>query len=80
MVHVPQYWGSYAVITTVALLSLFLTIIRAYSGRLLPSIVIHTIFNGIQAIYIIFGPQIDQMMKNEPKAPAFITHLLHLFR
>lgn len=80
MVHVPQYWGSYAVITTVALLSLFLTVIRAYSGRLLPSIVIHTIFNGIQAIYIIFGPQIDQMMKNEPKAPAFVTHLLHLFR
>jgi membrane protease YdiL (CAAX protease family) len=80
MVHVPQYWGSYAVITTVALLSLFLTVIRAYSGRLLPSIVIHTIFNGIQAIYIIFGPQIDQMMKNEPKAPAFVTHLLNLFR
>jgi hypothetical protein len=84
LVHVPQYLGSFAVITTVGLLSLFLTVIRAYSGRLLPAIVIHTVFNGIQSIYIIFGPQIDQMMKNEPKAPALamqlFSHLLHLFR
>jgi CAAX protease family protein len=56
IIHVPQYWPNIGVIVAVALLSIVLTIVRAYSGRLLPCIVIHLVFNGIQAVLLILEP------------------------
>lgn len=53
-VHIPQYWGGWAGLTLLAILSLALTIIRARTKSVLPGIVIHFVFNGIQAIGIIF--------------------------
>jgi membrane protease YdiL (CAAX protease family) len=53
-VHVPQYWGGWAGLTMLALLSLTLTILRAATGSILPSMVLHYAFNGIQAIAIVF--------------------------
>lgn len=53
-VHVPQYWGGWAGLTLLAILSVTLTIIRARTKSVLPGIVMHFIFNGIQAVGIIF--------------------------
>lgn len=53
LVHIPQYWGAWGVITGLGMLSLTLTLVRAYSGSLLPSFVIHLIFNTIQVILMI---------------------------
>lgn len=56
LVHVPQYWPNYGVLLAVGLLSIVLTIIRAYTGRLLPCVIIHLVFNGIQALLLVFTP------------------------
>ncbi|KAF0248839.1 MAG: CAAX amino terminal protease [bacterium] len=53
LVHVPQYWGAWGGILGIAFLSIVLTLVRAYSGSLLPSFVIHLIFNSIQVSLII---------------------------
>jgi hypothetical protein len=37
-------------------LSFTLTLMRAYSGKLLPSFVVHLIFNGVQSIIIALSP------------------------
>jgi uncharacterized protein len=59
-VHVPQYsLGSrpdYAAVIALLLLSLTLTLLRAYTGNLLPCIVLHTIFNGTQSLLLIIEP------------------------
>lgn len=52
-VHVPQYWGSAAVIVSLGALSFILTLVRAYTKTLLPCYVIHLLFNGVQAVAIV---------------------------
>lgn len=52
-IHYPQYWGSPGSIILITLLSLILTLTRTVSGNLLPCIVLHLIFNGVQAVSII---------------------------
>lgn len=52
-VHIPQYWGAWGILLSLGFLSLTLTLVRAYSGSLLPSFVIHLMFNSIQVIFII---------------------------
>jgi membrane protease YdiL (CAAX protease family) len=55
-VHVIQYKNNLGVITVITLLSATLTLARAYTGKLLPSFLIHLIFNGIQSIIIVLSP------------------------
>lgn len=55
VVHLPQYWPNFGVIAAIGLLSVALTVVRAVSGRLLPCIVIHLLFNGIQSVLIVAG-------------------------
>lgn len=57
IVHVPQYWGSYAAISAILSLSLVLTLLRAGTNRLLPCVMTHMIYNGIQAVVLLVGPQ-----------------------
>ncbi len=52
--HIPQYWGGWAGLTMLGLLSLTLTWLRAVTGSVIPSLVLHYAFNGIQAVAIIF--------------------------
>lgn len=73
LVHVPQYWGSVATITAILLLSVVLTGLRAWTGRLLPCVATHFVFNGIQSLMIIFGPQTVP-----PPAPQPAVLLLRL--
>ena len=55
-VHVFQYQNNIAVIVVITLLSFTLTLVRAYTGKLLPSFVIHLAFNGIQSVVIVLAP------------------------
>lgn len=57
LVHVPQYWGSYAAITAIVSLSLVLTGLRAWTGKLLPCVATHLIYNGVQAIALLAAPE-----------------------
>lgn len=52
-VHVPQYIESPTTIGMILLLSLMLTLMRYYSKNLLPCIIFHTLFNGLQSILIV---------------------------
>jgi membrane protease YdiL (CAAX protease family) len=58
-VHVFQYIDNFAVIGVISLLSVTLTLARAYTGKVLPSFIIHLVFNGIQGIIIALSPFIN---------------------
>ncbi|MDT5123510.1 MAG: protease family protein [Acidobacteriota bacterium] len=73
LVHVLEYRNNVGVILVISILSLSLTLLRAYSGRLLPCYIVHLIFNGITAIYIIVEPYLPHSAPDlEHKAPALI--------
>lgn len=72
VVHIPQYYPSYSTIFLLALLSVTLTALRVRSKNLLPCIVLHTLFNGLQSIVIIFDPS--------PKIPDPTAFLIGLFK
>jgi membrane protease YdiL (CAAX protease family) len=79
LIHVPQYWPNFGVIAAVALLSIVLTVVRAYSGRLLPCIVIHLVFNGIQAVILIVEPHLQPLIPSAERAAPAASFLLSLF-
>lgn len=60
IVHVPQYLPDFVAISMICLLSLILTLIRAWTGNLLPCIILHFVFNGIQSILLILEPYITK--------------------
>lgn len=76
LVHVPQYWGSVAAIAAILTLSLALTLIRAFTGRLLPCIAVHLVYNGIQAVVLLFG---DESMFEAPPVKTALVLLFSLF-
>jgi membrane protease YdiL (CAAX protease family) len=59
-VHVFQYRSNIAVIVVITVLSITLTVARAVTGKLLPSFIIHLIFNGVQSVLIVLGPLLDK--------------------
>jgi membrane protease YdiL (CAAX protease family) len=76
-IHVPQYWPSFGVLGTILLLSFVLTVIRAHTGRLLPCFVIHLIFNGIQSVFIVFGPYLERFFPDTPAPdPGLLVGLI----
>jgi membrane protease YdiL (CAAX protease family) len=78
LIHVPQYWPNIGVIAAVGMLSIVLTVVRAYTGRLLLCVVIHLVFNLIQAVLLILEPYAQRMLPtNQPPAPT-ITVLLRI--
>ena len=79
LVHVPQYWPDYGRIGLLGLLSLSLTVVRAYTGRLLPCFVLHTVFNGIQSVIIFIEPYLPKSLTGEdPHASgAVISQIIH---
>ena len=62
--HVPQYWPNIAVISSITLLSVALTVLRARTGRLLPCIAVHLVFNGIQSVIIVIEPYLRAALEN----------------
>lgn len=71
-VHFWQYWGSPGTIILIILLSLILTLIRVRTNNLLPCIILHTIFNGIQSLSLIF---FQDFAIDQPKTAAFFDLL-----
>ena len=59
-VHVFQYRTNIAVIVVITVLSITLTVARAVTGKLLPSFIIHLIFNGVQSVLIVLAPFLDK--------------------
>src|SRR5882724_2077571 len=68
--HVPQYWPNIGVISSITLLSVVLTLVRARTGRLLPCFVVHLVFNGIQSVIILFEPFLRAALENMRHASA----------
>lgn len=64
-VHVPQYslgaTPDYATVIALLLLSLTLTGLRAKTGSLLPCVVLHTIFNGINSCLLLAEPYLKSL-------------------
>jgi hypothetical protein len=81
LVHVAQYQDNPAVVLVIFILSLMLTLVRAYTGRLLPCIIIHTVFNGVQVIPLILGLDLEPAKDAAQPQPAafieFVTQLLN---
>lgn len=78
--HVYQYWPNAGAISSITLLSVVLTTLRARTGRLLPCYVVHLVFNGIQSVLIILEPYIRagvDLYRHRPVNGAF--NLLRLF-
>jgi len=59
-VHVFQYRNNIAVIIVITLLSIMLTVTRAISGKVLPSFIMHLVFNGIQSALIVVSGFLDK--------------------
>ncbi|MEP6945133.1 MAG: type II CAAX endopeptidase family protein [Acidobacteriota bacterium] len=74
-VHYLQYWGSPGTIILITILSLTLTLVRSTSRNLLPCIILHFLFNGLQSISILqqsFGAP-DSI----PEKAAAVLRLFH---
>jgi membrane protease YdiL (CAAX protease family) len=56
-VHFQQYDGSIAHLLPLGLLSLVLTVFRAYSGSVLPSYALHLLFNAFQVALMLLVQQ-----------------------
>lgn len=80
IVHVPQYLPNYGVIAAVGLLSVALTVVRAVSGKLLPCIVIHFVFNGIQSALILAGVSGPKPPVTPDPVTGIIQPVFHLLR
>jgi len=80
-VHVIQYYNNLAVIGVILLLSITLTVVRARTGRLLPSFMIHLVFNSIQSIFLVVQPffeKADMVLPNKtPACQIIINTILH---
>lgn len=79
LIHVPQYWPNFGVLAAVGFLSVALTVIRAKTGRLLPCVVIHFVFNGIQSAYLVVEPHLSRPVPVPEPAPSLVAWLLGLF-
>lgn len=71
VVHVPQYYPSFSTIFLLTLLSVILTYVRIVSGNLLPCILLHFFFNGLQSIFLIAEPYLKEQAPVEAAA-AFL--------
>jgi uncharacterized protein len=70
-VHFLQYNGDVTALIMICLLSVVLTLIRVRTKNLLPCIVFHTIFNGIQSVLLILQPFLTSDNTNEQHAALF---------
>ena len=79
--HIPQYWPNLAVISSITLLSVVLTVVRARTGRLLPCFIIHFVFNGIQSLLIVVDPYLRALLnswQHRAAGPGSINFILSL--
>jgi membrane protease YdiL (CAAX protease family) len=81
-IHYWQYKPCYGIIGTIFLLSFVLTVVRARTGRLLPCVLIHFVFNGVQCALLVLSPYLERFLPQTtpPPAPGLLAELcLRLF-
>jgi membrane protease YdiL (CAAX protease family) len=71
-VHYFQYWGSPGTIILITLLSLGLTLVRYKTKNLLPCIILHTLINGLQSMFLVLQPYLPQP---EEVVPGIVHYL-----
>jgi Predicted metal-dependent membrane protease len=76
-VHFWQYQSSPVALLLILALSLVLTLIRAKTGNLLPSFALHTVFNGLQALFMILQPILPEIPAQTEEKTAFIFRLFN---
>ena len=76
IVHVPQYYPDFVSISMIVLLSLILTLVRVRAGNLLPCIVLHFVFNGIQSLLLILQPFLQDNIGATQDKSALFFHFL----
>jgi len=79
LIHVPQYLPNWGVIAAVGMLSVSLTLIRAYTGRLLPCVVIHLVFNGITSVILLVEPHLPKVAPASEQAASAVSLLASLW-
>ena len=67
------------VIAAIGLLSISLTVVRAVSGQLLPCVIIHLLFNGVQSVLIVAGYAGPKPEVTPEPVTSLILPLLHAF-
>lgn len=74
-IHVFQYINNVGVILVITVLSMTLTLARAYTGSVIPPFIIHLVFNGIQSLVLVLAPFLEKsILKQEevtPTTPGF---------
>lgn len=75
LVHVPQYWGSPGTILLICLLSLVLTLVRVKTDNLLPCVILHTIFNGLQSLVLVLEPYLPKDLTTTEQKAAAVFHI-----
>lgn len=79
-VHVLQYFDNFGVVAVITMLSLSLTLLRALTGRLLPPFVLHLVFNGLQALFLVVQPFVGKSStENKAAVELLVRHLASLF-
>jgi membrane protease YdiL (CAAX protease family) len=68
LVHAPQYWGSVAALASILSLSFVLTLLRAWTGKLLPCYATHLVYNSIQALALLAAS--EEATRNQPSQIA----------
>jgi CAAX protease family protein len=68
LVHAQQYWGSVATLAAILSLSLVLTLLRAWTGKLLPCVATHLVYNAIQTAILLVAP--EEMLNTQPDRAA----------
>lgn len=58
LVHAEQYASAPAIMVPLGLLSVALTTLRAVSGSIMPSYVLHLLFNGVQVALLLLVPDL----------------------
>lgn len=76
LVHVPQYYESASTLILLSLLSLVLTLVRVKTDNLLPCVILHTVFNGLQSIFLIAEPYLGLDAKTPDPISAFVFQLV----
>ncbi|HYJ88425.1 MAG TPA: type II CAAX endopeptidase family protein [Pyrinomonadaceae bacterium] len=78
-VHVFQYFNNLAVVSVIAVLSVTLTLVRSRTRSLLPCFVIHLVFNGLQALFLVFQPLIERYANQQKAVTALFIQTLPRF-
>jgi uncharacterized protein len=78
-VHVPQYWGAWASMAGLTLLSFVLTSIRALTKSILPCVLVHMLFNTVGAIGILKPDQSEMWLNVFTASALYVLLIWHLF-